>query len=122
MTCLRLKQATPRDRHQFRLGAFGETYRGVQRLDGYGMSKLDCTMPARSVTSKQSAVLQALEIESFHLVGHSMGGLIALASRAVAVRFAKFDAHRPMAFVRLDPVIDKAAIDYDRNMINDFYP
>ena len=38
------------------------------------------------------------------------------------VRFASLTLIEPMAFGVLDPVTDKAAIDYDRNMINDFYP
>ena len=55
-----------------------ETYRAfVPNLDGYGMSKLDCARcPDTSKTVER--FLQALEIESSHLIGHSMGGLIAL--------------------------------------------
>lgn len=50
-----------------------------------------------------------------------MGGLIALR----VARRGRFDLQsltliEPMAFGVLDPVTDKAAIDYDRNMINDF--
>ena len=55
-----------------------ETYRAfVPNLDGYGMSKLDCAQcPDTSKTVER--FLQALEIESSHFIGHSMGGLIAL--------------------------------------------
>lgn len=58
-----------------------ETYRVfVPNLDGYGMSKLDCARCPVTFRHVQTVerFLQALEIESFHLVWHSMGGLIAL--------------------------------------------
>ena len=50
-----------------------------------------------------------------------MGGLIALR----VARRGRFDLQsltliEPIAFGVLDPITDKAAIDYDRNMINDF--
>ncbi|MEC7537223.1 MAG: alpha/beta fold hydrolase [Pseudomonadota bacterium] len=101
-----------------------ETYRVfVPNLDGYGMSKLDCARCPVTFRHVQTVerFLQALEIESFHLVGHSMGGLIALR----VARRGRFDLQsltliEPMAFGVLDPVTDKAAIDYGRNMINDF--
>ncbi|MDP7391850.1 MAG: hypothetical protein QGH07_08415 [Alphaproteobacteria bacterium] len=72
---------------------------------------------------KGERFLQAPEIESFHLVGHSKGGLIALrVARRGRLDLQSLTLIKPMAFGVLDPVTDKAAIDYDRNMINNFYP
>ena len=95
----------------------------VPNLDGYGMSKLDCARCPATFRHVQTVerFLKALGIERFHLFGHSMGGLIALR----IARRDRFDLRsltliEPMAFGVLDPVSDKDAIDYDRNMINDF--
>ena len=52
----------------------------VPILDGYSMNKLNCARCPATFRHVQTVerFLQALEIESFHFVGHSMGGLIAL--------------------------------------------
>jgi len=95
----------------------------VPNLDGYGMSKLDCARCPATFRHVQTVerFLNALEVERFHLVGHSMGGLIALRiARRARFALQSLTLIEPMAFGVLDPVADKGAIDYDRTMINDF--
>ena len=92
----------------------------MPNLDGYGMSKLDCARcPATSKTVER--FLQALESNVFTWSGIRWAALSRFASRAVADSiWRSLTLIEPMAFGVLDPVTDKAAVDYDRNMINDF--
>ena len=95
----------------------------IPNLDGYGFTKLDCAKCPATFRHVQAVerFLSTLQIEKLHLIGHSKGGLIALR----LARRARFERKslvsiEPMAFGVLDEAADKDAIDFDREMINDF--
>ena len=95
----------------------------IPNLDGYGFTKLDCAKCPATFRHVQAVerFLSALQIEKLHLIGHSMGGLIALRlARRARFELKSLVLIEPMAFGVLDEVADKDAIDFDRAMINDF--
>ena len=95
----------------------------IPNLDGYGFTKLDCAKCPATFRHVQAVerFLSALQIEKLHLIGHSMGGLIALRlARRACFELKSLVLIEPMAFGVLDEVADKDAIDFDRAMINDF--
>lgn len=95
----------------------------VPNLDGYGMTKLDCAKCPATFRDVQvvERFLSSLNIGTFHLVGHSMGGLIALrVARRARFALRSLVLVEPMAFGVLDEEHDKEAIQYDQDMIGDF--
>lgn len=94
----------------------------VPNLDGYGFTKIDCNRCPATFRHVQAAerFLTALGVQRFHLIGHSMGGLIALRiARRARFALRSLLLIEPMTFGVLDDVADKAALDFDRQMINE---
>jgi len=95
----------------------------VPNLDGYGASKIDCAKCPATFRHVQAVerFLRALAVDDIHLVGHSMGGLIALrVARRARFRLKSLVLIEPMAFGMLDADADARAIAFDREMIDDF--
>jgi len=95
----------------------------VPNLDGYGATKIDCPKCPATFRHVQTVeqFLHALKIDDIHLIGHSMGGLIALrVARRARFRLKSLTLIEPMAFGTLDREADREAIAYDRTMIMDF--
>ena len=95
----------------------------VPNLDGYGETKLDCAKCPATFRHIQAVerFLAALSVDNFHLVGHSMGGLIALRiARRARFRLKSLALVEPMVFGVLDEERDAAALAFDREMIRDF--
>lgn len=95
----------------------------VPNLDGYGGTKIDCPKCPATFRHVQTVerFLTALNVDDLHLIGHSMGGLIALRiARRARFRLKSLVLIEPMAFGVLDAQADRDAIAYDRTMIGDF--
>jgi len=95
----------------------------IPNLDGYGFTKLDCAKCPATFRHVQAVerFLSALQIEKLHLIGHSKGGLIPLRlARRARFELKSLVLIEPMAFGVLDEAADKDAIDFDREMINNF--
>lgn len=94
----------------------------IPNLDGYGETKLDCAKCPATFRHVQTVerFLTSLNVQQFHLIGHSMGGLIALRiARRARFQINSLTLIEPMAFGTLDPQQDKAAIEFDQKMIQD---
>ncbi len=97
----------------------GASVDAVKLAGGYGGLARDPSLPI--IEQHLDVVLQALGDESWHLVGHSMGGFLALqAALAVPEQVQSLALIEPMAFGVLDAVADAEALEIDRRAIRAF--
>lgn len=95
----------------------------VPNLDGYGASRLDCVKcpPVFRHVQAVERFVRALELRAPHLIGHSMGGLVALRlARRDRIAWRSLALIEPMALGALDPTEDADLVARDRAMIRDF--
>lgn len=88
-------------------------------LVGYGSVASDHNLP---LIEQHLEVLQhILGAENWHLVGHSMGGYLALQlARRAPDQIASLSLIEPMTFGVLDPEKDRDALEVDREIIRSF--
>ena len=88
-------------------------------LAGYGSASGDQQLPL--IDQHLQVLLQVLGTESWHVVGHSMGGFLALQLALKAPRqIASLTLIEPMAFGVLDSRRDRDALEVDREIIRRF--
>lgn len=112
----------------FALAALGERLSTGRRvlipnLDGYGESRLDCVKcpPVFRHVQAVERFVRALGLDRSHLIGHSMGGLVALRlARRARIDWRSLVLIEPMALGTLNPEADAALIARDRAMIEGF--
>ncbi len=95
----------------------------VPNLCGYGKTQLEYLETSFSVQDHVSvleALLDQSKAENVHLIGHSMGGLVAYKFAAMRT-VSSLTLIEPMIFSVLDPLEDYEAIKLDRDLVEAFH-
>ena len=88
-------------------------------LAGYGSDAGNPSLPI--VAQHLEVIAAAMGSDSWHLIGHSMGGYLALQTALEkSDQVVSLSLIEPVAFGVLDPVADSAAIEADRVVIESF--
>jgi 3-oxoadipate enol-lactonase len=97
----------------FQIDSFSDTYRAIAwDMPGYGDSPLIDPMTFATLSDSLISLLDHLEIEQAHMVGHSMGGMVV--QQAIAVAPERF---KSLILSATSPAFGKPDGDFQKNFI-----
>ena len=98
----------------FQLEYFSKEYRAVAwEMPGYGSSKLQKDMTFEYLSESLLTMMDRLDIEKCHLVGHSMGGMVA--QQAIAADSNRF---KSLILSATSPAFGKPDGDFQKKFIS----